>query len=88
MNIPNVFDGFTTLLEEKDLQEVNGGGVAGAAVGYVAGVLVGTFACIGVGIASAAAGDSRSMTTKAIFTTFIGSIITGTVIGGCVTGVF
>ena len=75
-------------LTEDEMQKVNGGGIAGAAAGYVIGVGVGAVAAISVGITSARSGDSRKMTGRAVLTTFTSSVITCTVVGACATGVF
>lgn len=78
---------FEIELKNDELQDINGGGLLGAVVGYAAGVVVGGIAGVAVGIGCVATGESASMTGKAVLTVFAGGVICGTAIGACATGI-
>lgn len=74
-------------LDTYELEYLNGGGIVGAAVGYLAGLAVGTVGCAVACIDSSRSGSSGRDAAKAGLTVFVGSVVTGTVIGACATGV-
>ena len=73
-------------LNSNETFDINGGGIVGAAVGYVVGVHVGAVGCAVACIDSVRSGSSGRDAAKAGITVFAGSVITCTVVGACATG--
>lgn len=75
-------------LRKEELVDLNGGGAAGAAVGYLVGLGVGAVGCVVACVDSKNSGSSGIDAAKAGATVFVGSVITCTAIGACATGIF
>lgn len=73
-------------LNEKELNNVNGGGLLGALVGYVVGVYAGAVVAAGTYVACTVAGEKGSMVSKAVATSFTCTVVGSTILGGIATG--
>ena len=72
-------------ISEKELIEINGGGIAGAAAGYLIGVVAGGIGAIIVYCDKDTRGDSKQ--NAAALTVFTSCVLACTTIGACSTGI-
>jgi|GEM_PF-3528507 hypothetical protein len=74
-------------LDINETSDVNGGGIVGAAAGYVIGNVVGAGLMVVSYYDAKRSGSSNDDAMKAALTVYGGTVITCTVVGGVATGI-